>query len=82
MRCFGEIEIARGESFFIFKLSINGFGFYEAKDAIKNIVAVSKLTNEKLKHRQESQELKAPGFNEDLSPLFFDSFMEIISHEG
>lgn len=82
MRCLGEVEIVRGESFFIFKLSINGVGFYEAKRAIKSIVSVTKLTNKKLNHSQESQELKSPGFSDDLSPLFFDSFMEIISHEG
>ncbi|HBK8685613.1 TPA: hypothetical protein LN225_004632 [Salmonella enterica subsp. enterica serovar Agona] len=82
MRCFGEVEIVRGESFFIFKLSINGVGFYEAKSAIKSIISVTKLTNKKLNHSQESQELKAPDFSDDLSPLFFDSFMEIISHEG
>lgn len=82
MRCFGEVEIERGESFFIFKLSMNGVGFYEAKNAIKSIISVTKLTNKKLNHSQESPELKAPDFSEDLSPLFFDSFMEIISHEG
>lgn len=82
MRCFGEIEIARGESFFILKLSLNGAGFYEAKNAMKSIISVIKLTNKKLNHSQENQELKAPGFSEDLSPLFFDSLMEIISHEG
>ena len=82
MRYSGEVEIARGESFFTLKVPLNGVGFYEAKNAMKSIISVIKLTNKKLNHSQENQELKAPGFTEDLSPLFFDSFMEIISHEG
>lgn len=81
IRCFGEVEIARGENFFVFRLSINGVGFYEAKNAMKNIISVIKFTNQKLNDSQENQELKAPYFSDDLSPLFFDSLMEIILHE-
>lgn len=82
MRGFGEVAISRGEHFCVLKLSLDGAGFYEAKNATKSIVSAIKITNEKLAGNKETNDLKAPFFSEDLSPLFFNSFLEIISNEG
>lgn len=82
MRGFGEVAISCGEDFCVLKLSLDGVGFYEAKNATKSIVSAIKITNEKLASNSENNDLKAPCLSEDLSPLFFKSFMEILSNEG